>query len=60
LTYKGNSISGNNTNDSDIYTPDVDYRNYTTINSGINQERGTDNIILNFTFVDQEFAVNEG
>lgn len=60
LTYKGNSVSGNNTNQSDIYTPDVDYRTYTTINSGVNQERGTDNIILNFTFVDQEFEVNQG
>lgn len=60
LTYKGNSVSGNNTNQSDIYTPDVDYRNYTTINSGHNQEKGTDNIILNFTFVDQQFQVNQG
>ena len=37
--------------------PDVDYRTYNTINSGIKQERGTDNIILSYTFVDQEYDV---
>lgn len=60
LTYKGNSIRGNNTNLSDLDFPDVDYRTYTTINSGMNQEKGNDNIILNFTFVDQEYTVEEG
>ena len=36
LTYKGNSVRGNNTNISDSDCPDVDYRIYTSINSGMN------------------------
>lgn len=60
LTYKGNSVRGNNTNISDKNYPDVDYRIYTSINSGINQEKGNDNIILNFSFVDQEYEIKDG
>ena len=60
LTYKGNTIRGNNLSISDNYYPDVDFRNYTSINSGLNQEFGNDNIILNFLFNDQEYEVNEG
>jgi hypothetical protein len=41
LTYRGNSIRGNNTNNSSINYPDVDYRIYNTIQSGTNQEKGT-------------------
>jgi hypothetical protein len=60
LTYKGNSVRGNNTNYSDDNYPDVDYRTYTAINSGLNQEKGNDNITLSFTFTDQEYEVNGG
>lgn len=60
LTYKGNTIRGNNLSISDNFYPDVDFRNYTSINSGLNQEKGNDNIILNFLFNDQEYEVNEG
>jgi hypothetical protein len=60
LTYKGNSIRGNNTNQSTSNYPDVDYRTYTSIQSGTNQEKGFDNIILTFTFVDQEYEIEEG
>lgn len=60
LTYKGNSVRGNNTIMSGANYPDVDYRTYNTINSGIKQERGTDNIILSYTFVDQEYDVFQG
>lgn len=60
LTYKGNSVRGNNTNISDDDYPDVDYRIYTSINSGLEQEKGNDTIILNFTFVDQEYLVKDG
>ena len=59
-TYKGNSIRGNNTNISNSNYPDVDYRTYTSINSGYNQQFGNDNIILTYTFVDQEYELNEG
>jgi hypothetical protein len=60
LTYKGNSVRGNNTNISDKEYPDVDYRIYTSISSGMNQEKGNDNIILNFSFVDQEYEIKDG
>lgn len=59
-TYKGNSIRGNNMTLSDQNYPDVDYRTYTTINSGLKQEKGNDNIILTFNFTDQEYEVNDG
>ena len=59
-TYKGNSIRGNNMTLSDQNYPDVDYRTYTTINSGLKQEKGNDNIILSFNFTDQEYEVNDG
>lgn len=60
ISYKGNTIRGNNLSISDNNYPDVDFRNYTTINSGLKQERGNDNIILNFLFNDQEYEVNDG
>ena len=60
MTYKGNSIRGNNTNQSTSNYPDVDYRTYTSIQSGTNQEKGFDNITLTFTFVDQEYEIEEG
>ena len=60
MTYKGNSVRGNNTNFSDLNYPDVDYRTYTAINSGLNQEKGNENIILSFNFVDQEYEINGG
>lgn len=60
LTYRGNSIRGNNTNNSSINYPDVDYRIYNTIQSGTNQEKGSQNITLTFTFVDQEYELEQG
>ena len=36
LTYKGNSVRGNNTVISNNNSPDVDYRIYTSISSGMN------------------------
>ena len=60
LTYKGNSIRGNYMNESFINYPDVDYRTYNAIHSGINQEKGNENIILTYTFTDQQYEVNQG
>lgn len=60
VSYKGNTIRGNNLTISNANYPDVDFRNYTSINSGLNQEKGNDNIILNFLFNDQEYEINEG
>lgn len=60
LSYKGNTIRGNYTNDSNYDYPDVDFRVYTGIQSGLNQEKGNENITLTFNFSDQEYKVNEG
>lgn len=59
-TYKGNTIRGNNMTYSDQFYPDVDYRTYTSIQSGLNQEKGNDNITLTFNFTDQEYTIQEG
>lgn len=64
LTYQGTSTNGGNlllsSNGKFIESPQVDYRNYTSIHSGYNQERGNDNIILTFTFTDQTYHLKEG
>lgn len=64
LTYKGSSVNGHNLIHSDdlqyLKEPLVDFRSYTSIHSGINQEYGNDNIILTFTFTDQDITINEG
>lgn len=60
LSYKGNTIRGNYMNKSSADYPDVDFRTYTSIQSGLNQERGNDTITLTFNFTDQEYKVNEG
>lgn len=60
MTYKGNIIRGDNFSFSSNEVPDVNFRNYTSIHSGINQERGTDNIILSYTFHDQVYEIEQG
>ena len=64
LTYQGTVTNGSNlvasNNGKRIISPIVDYRNYTTINSGTNQERGSENITLTFTFTDQVYHLEEG
>lgn len=64
LTYQGSLVNGaNNTRSNDgfyINKPLVDFKTYTGINSGINQEYGNDNIILTFNFTDQEYHIEPG
>lgn len=64
FSYQGVSVNGNNlvqsSNGKIIETPLVDFRNYTTINSGYNQERGAENITLTFNFTDQLYHLNPG
>lgn len=60
LTYLGQSTRGNNLTISYEEYPDVNYRNYATIQSGLNQEYGSDNIILNYQFVDQVYTLEDG
>lgn len=64
LTYQGTVTNGSNlylsNNGKMIEDVKVDYRNYTNINSGINQELGSETITLTFNFSDQVFHLNEG
>lgn len=64
LTYQGSLVNGNNlvkTTDG-FYNenPAVDFKTYTGLHSGINQEYGNGNIILTFNFTDQEYHVEAG
>lgn len=64
LTYQGTVTNGSNltlsNNGKFIHEPIVDFRNYTNIHSGINQELGNENIILTFNFTDQVYHLNPG
>ena len=64
LTYQGTLTNGCNlmvsSNSKFLGAPSVDFRNYTNISSGNNQEHGTENIILTFTFTDQTLHLQEG
>lgn len=60
LTYQGQYSRGDNLTLSYEEYPDVNYRDYTSIHSGVNQERGYDNIILNYVFNDQIYTVEDG
>lgn len=63
LTYQGSITNGGvleiTNNAKAIESPQVDYRNYATINSGTNQETGSENITLSFTFSDQVYRIEE-
>lgn len=64
LTYQGSLTNGCNlmvsSNSKLLGTPAVDFRNYTNISSGCNQEHGSENITLTFTFTDQTLHLKEG
>lgn len=60
ITYKGNSVRGNNLSMGSRDYPDVNYRNYNAINTTKNQELGDENVTLNYIFNDQEFTVRPG
>ena len=56
LSYKGNTIRGSYSGGSS----DVEFRNYTNIHTGVVSEKANDNIILSFSFNEQEYEVNDG
>ena len=58
--YKGTYGRGDNLTVSSTDYPDVDYRTYTTIHSGINEEQGNDNIIMTYSFYDQVIEIKAG
>ena len=45
---------------SDFDYPDVDFRTYSALHTGFNQEKGTDTITLSYVFNDQEYEVKDG
>lgn len=58
--YQGGHARGSNLTISTQHYPDVSYRDYNMIHSGINQERGNDTIILNYHFTDQVYRLKDG
>lgn len=60
LSPKGNVMRGSNLMITDNNLPDVDFKIYTSIQSGLNQETGFQNITLTFNFFDQQIEVNDG
>lgn len=50
---------GSNLFTSNGVTPSYDYRDYKSIYTGTDQEGGSDNIILNYTFYDKDIIVNQ-
>lgn len=60
LSYRGNTIRGANLVTSDFNYPDVDFRTYSSLHTGFNQEKGTDTITLSYVFNDQEYEVKDG
>lgn len=59
-TYRGNTIRGDHFTFTSEKYPDVNFRNYNAIHSGLNQEKGNDTIILSYTFHDQEYEIKPG
>jgi len=43
-----------------LNTPDGDYREYTSLHTGVNQEFGNDNFALTFTFFDKDIIAEPG
>lgn len=64
LTYQGSVVNGSNlvisTDGTMIKEPQVNYRTYTSLHTGNNQEYGNENIILTFSFNDQEYHIEDG
>lgn len=58
--YQGGAGRGNNLSISVDEYPDVNYRSYNSIHSGINQEYGNNDIILNYHFTDQTYTLTDG
>lgn len=55
-----NAIRGDYMNNTEQNIPNIDFREYTTLRTGSNQEFGSTVITLNYTFYDTEYIVNPG
>lgn len=60
ITYNNSYTRGDNLTSSSENYPDVNFRNYTALHTGLNQEKGNDNIILTYKFNDQVYNLRDG
>jgi len=51
---------GTNTTNGSPYVPDVEFRDYTSLQTGNNQEKGNDNIALTYVWYDKDIKVSPG
>lgn len=57
---KGYVITGTNLLSGGINVPDVDFREYTSLFTGNNQEKGNKNIALNYVFFNKDLVIKSG
>jgi hypothetical protein len=58
---EGNYIKrGSSLNRTSVTEPGVDFRFYTSLNTGNNQERGNENIVLTYVFYDKDIVAKTG
>lgn len=60
VSYNNSYTRGDNLTQSYDAYPDVNFRNYSGLHTGINQELGYDNVILTYNFTDQVFTLADG
>lgn len=59
-TEKGYVSTGTNFLSADKNIPDIDFREYTSISTGNNQEKGNKNISLNYVFFNKDLVIKNG
>ena len=59
-TEKGYVNTGTNFLSADKNIPDVDFRDYTSIYTGNNQEKGNKNMTLNYVFFNKDLVIKQG
>jgi len=59
-TEKGFVSTGTNLLSADKDIPDIDFREYTSIFTGNNQEKGNKNITLNYVFFNKDLVIKKG
>lgn len=60
LSIQNRAIRGDYMDNTEVNKPNINFREYTSLETGSNQEFGTSNIVLNYVYYDTEFSVNEG
>ena len=60
ISPNNNVIRGDYMTNIDINKPNVDFREYTTIETGTEQEFGSDNITLTYTYYNKEYNIKSG